>query len=83
MSGIVNRINGLEETKNIKGVKRIYSDNIVVGKKVEGLVCDVGKTGLVLIVTDTEEECYRTINKIRCTLDIEIETAEGIMHPIW
>ncbi len=81
--GIVRYIKGLENLQHIHGVYRHHMDNIFIGKKVHPPTDDTGRYGLILIHADTEDECYKIIGKAKNTLDIEIETADGIKKQIW
>ena len=69
--------------KKIDGVFKVVVKNIFDGKKVTKLADDSGKYAAVLISADSEEKCYKIIDEVKKTLEIEIETADGIKTQIW
>jgi carbamoyl-phosphate synthase large subunit len=82
-NGIVRKISGLEDLKKIPGVFKTQMDDIYVGKNVDKLTNGSQRYGMILIVADSEAECYRIISAVKNTLVIEIETADGLQRQIW
>lgn len=81
--GEIIEISGVEETKNIQGVFMLDMSGVYVGKKTVELCDDSEKYGPALIVANNDEDCYKTIEKIKKTLKIKIRTANGISGIIW
>lgn len=81
--GVVIEISGLEECRNIEGVYRIVMDGIYVGAEVTKLRDDTDRYGPILIQADSEEECREIIRRVRSTLKVKIQTADGIKDMIW
>lgn len=81
--GVVKSIAGLDALKKIPGVCKIHMENCCVGKKAERLTDGTKRYGMILIVADNEDECRNIIAKVKDTLVVEIETADGICTQIW
>lgn len=81
--GIIRKVEGLKETNDIEGVHRACFDNIYVGRKISGIKDKTSRLGPILIANENRTGLQETINKIKNTLNIEVETENGIKTIIW
>lgn len=83
MDGTVRKITGLKAIKNIDNVFKMQMDDFYIGKKVCKLTDGSKRYGMILITADNEDDCNKIISIVKNTLNIEIETADGIKNQIW
>lgn len=81
--GKISKIDGVLETQQIDGVKKVILDDIYVGMDVENLRNDSGKYGPVLLMGNSISDCQNIISKVRKTLKIEVSTENGVKEVIW
>lgn len=81
--GVVKSIAGLDDLKKIPGVYKVHMENCYVGEKVARLTDGTKRYGMILISADDEDECRKVIAKVKRTLVVEIETADGMKTQLW
>ena len=81
--GIINSIEGVEETLSIPGVFKVCVDDLYVGKKIDEIKDDKGKYGPVLICASEKDECKRIIKEVEKTLRITTQDNNGIYEMVW
>lgn len=83
LPGTIISIENIEELKKIKGVKKVFLDELFVGKKVEQLKDDTGKHGPILICGTSREDCYEIIKQVRECLKISVKNGKLVSQIIW
>lgn len=81
--GIIKAIKGVKETRNIPGVFMININKLKPGITVEATTDDTKKHGPVLIHSHSRDECYKTIQQVRQTLDVIVEDNGKEYHAGW
>lgn len=69
--GVVTKIENKEKIQNIDGVTDVFLDDITIGRTIGSLNDDTCKLGPILILGNSREECYASIQKVKETLIIE------------
>lgn len=81
--GVVKQIRNADELKSIDGVDKVCLDSLKEGVHVKELSDDTTKYGPILISGNSRKECYEILNKIENTLEIVIESDDGLSSIIW
>jgi len=81
--GIITRVNGLSAIKALPGVHRVYLDNMIVGRRATEIKDKSYRLGPILVAGENRQVLQDTINRVRSTLIIEVDTDEGIKGIIW
>jgi biotin carboxylase len=82
-SGVVSRVEGIEEVKFLPGVHRVELGDLRVGSKIEPLINLNGRQGPVVYAANDRRACEEIIEKIMGMLAVEVETADGIKGAVW
>lgn len=82
-SGIISRVDGIEDVKSLPGVHRAELNDLMVGRKIEPLINLNGRQGPVVYSGSDRIACEEIIQKIREVLTVEIETIQGIKGALW
>ena len=81
--GIIKEIYNKEKIQLIENVQRVLLDDVSVGMKTEMAKDDNGKYGPILMKANSEKALLNTIDNIRGTLNIQVDTSEGMKGIIW
>lgn len=81
--GVVQKIEGVEALKTLKGVHRAHLEGLCVGRRTGKLSDKTMRMGPILITGADREELDAVIAAVRRTLHIEVETAAGTGSIIW
>lgn len=81
--GTVCQVSGLTEISGVKGVYRSDVRRIVPGMVILPLEHKGSREGPILIVGETREDIFTTINEIRTLVKIEVMTPNGVAGAIW
>ena len=82
-TGIIRRVNGIDELKSLPGVYRVELDGLATGKKLEAMKDMTGRHGPIVYAGKDRQACEQTIRSIQRTLKIEVDTSKGIKSPEW
>lgn len=80
--GIITRVEGLEELKNMYFVKKIGTDGLKVGSSVSKMLHKGMRKGPILVDAESRTELERHFNYLQNTLKINVENPDGIIEGI-
>lgn len=81
--GVIQRIDGIKEVKNLPGVQKAYLDELEIGMKTKGATDKTMRLGPILIYGKDRATCREIITRIQQTLVIEVKTSEGVKGIEW
>jgi carbamoyl-phosphate synthase large subunit len=81
--GIIRNVNGIEELKKLRNVKKGDIESAIVGRNVESIKDKTMRFGPILIAGKCRKSCENTIKRIQKVLNIDVETPKGIMGIQW
>lgn len=83
-AGRICRIDNLDKIKEISGVHKVFLDSLQVGQTVEEMKDKSGRFGPILISGEDHKSCEDTLQQVKDTLIIQVETeSDGIRGIIW
>ncbi len=81
--GTITNISGIEDLHQIDGVDKVCLEGFCFGKQVEKLVDDTTKYGPILVSGNTREDCFKTLQKVENTLQIQTQRNNEIYSIKW
>lgn len=81
--GRVSMVSGLDHIINIKGVFKSFIKSINVGDTISPLSNKASRFGPILISGENRDEVERTIEEVKRTVRIDVETNSGRQEIIW
>lgn len=81
--GIITEIKGLEELKNINGVKMVDIRDMQVGDLCNEMTSKGMRKGPIIVSANTNDELLNIIEKVHQTLKVSVKTTLGIKNIIW
>lgn len=81
--GVIQYISGVEEIKSFEGVHEVYLQDLEVGQKTSVMSDKTMRKGPILLKGPNRQELQETLNMVKKTLDVRVETPEGIKGIEW
>ena len=81
--GTIRNIKGLEEITDLPGVHKAFLNNMEVGRQTVKMKDKTMRLGPILIAGKNRQAVNETIERVKETLIVEVETEEGIKGIIW
>ena len=81
--GIIQHISGVEEIKSFKGVHKVYLQDLEVGQKTALISDKTMRKGPILLKGSSRQDLEETLNRVKNTLNIRVETPKGIKGIEW
>ncbi len=81
--GKIQNVKGLDEIKVLPGVHKTFLDNIEIGKQIFKIKDKTMRFGPILIAGKGRQAVNETIERVKETLIVEVETEDGVKGTIW
>jgi len=81
--GVIRSVEGIEKVMSLAGVKKAHLDDIQIGEKIGPLRDKTMRLGPILVAGKDRTELHATIEKVKDTLKIDVETPSGIRGIEW
>jgi carbamoyl-phosphate synthase large subunit len=81
--GHIRSIRGVSEARSIKGVHKVFLDNLQVGDTVGPMTDKTMRKGPILISAENRPQLDEIIAEVQNTLKIEVQTSSGVGSMVW
>ena len=81
--GVICRVDGIDKVESLPGVHKACLQNIEIGRRTGRVTDKTMRLRPILITGEDRLACQETIQKLKETLVVEVETSEGIKGIEW
>ena len=81
--GKIVSISNKEAVCNIQGVSEVFFDNVHIGMETSSALDKRARKGPIIIFGKNRSDCIETMNRIKNTLDIKVQTPQDERGIIW
>lgn len=81
--GVIRRIDGVASVESLPGVHKAYLQDFEVGERIRPITNKTMRLGPILVTGQDRQACQDTVQQVRHTLVVEVETREGIEGIRW